>query len=327
MNRKRIRNAIVVVISALLGALLGSVVGNLLNRQLLSIAVGVLTGVPLGLAIATRRWQWVGVAAVADVLLLLLITGQWIALGLALIIAAATFFCSACALSEFYGGNELAALHDHLSLIFRGVSETHEIEGGKLIPPSKAKKKTGPRKIKIPPGNAVVLLRHRSSSKRLPHGIPDPIPPHLLDVQGPKVGECVASASERVIATFDLREKHNSYSLDMVQTSNGIAVTVRVAVTSCLDVREAARQGDIELSSLEKDHLRHLAMTVSDWEPIMKSALENSLRLAIGLVPAILLLSGQSYPMVERCVLSASNARLNPQGIRVSHVTIEGTQR
>ena len=102
---------------------------------------------------------------------------------------------------------------------------------------------------------------------------------------------------------------------------------MRVAVTSCLHIREAARQGDVELSADEKDSLRRLAMTASDWDTTVKSVVENSVRVSIGGIPATPLLSGQGYPMVERRILALSNARLHPQGIRVCQVTIEGTQR
>jgi len=317
MSQSKVGRIAVIAVSTCVGIGLGLLVGNALKQELLvaAVAIGALTGTPIGVAIALSDRKWVTIALILDLWVLSYVNGQWIGLGLAIAVAGLALYTAAIVTRDMFGAsNDLDALWKQVLLIFHWTHGLQEIDGGKTVMPSKSGRLLGPQHIKIRPGNAIVLAKGRKPESGC-----------WLDVIGP--GDFTSGVGDYVAAVFDLRKKQKLFAFESVQTADAVQVAVQIEVYYMLNVRQAVCQGDQGINDDEKQLLRDIAVVSFDWDTATKCAVENSVRNVIGRTQSEQLLKGQSLERLGRQIRQHALRTTLGQGIFLHSLIIHSAQK
>lgn len=317
MNQSKVGRVAVIAVSTCVGIGLGLLVGNILKQDLraVAVAIGFLTGTPIGLAIALRNGKWLAIAFILDMWALSYVNGRWIGLGLAVVITVLTLYVAAAVTRDVFGAvSGWDAMWKQVQLIVGWVHGLQEIDSGKTVAPNKSGRLLGPQHIKVRPGNAIVLAKSHKPGSGC-----------RLEVIGP--GDFTSGVGDYVAAVFDLRERQKLLSFESVQTADAVQLSVQVEARYALNVSQGACQGDKELKVPEQRTLRQMAVSSFDWDIATKDAVENSLRGVVGRVQADQLLKGQRLAYFSHHIHHRAHRQLIGQGISLRSVTIIGAHK
>lgn len=164
-----------VAISVLLITLVGASIGSWVDQQrpnaleipaaIVGIVAGIMFGFALGLYIVHQRRRWIAVAALATFLLFVLVTGGLSSTALAIASIVVTFVVTAGVLRDLYGGSEVAAIKNQLSIMTSIRGGFVVVQGGKIVVPSTPPPHLGPKLVIVRPGNLVVMINGGSVSR------------------------------------------------------------------------------------------------------------------------------------------------------------------
>ena len=233
------------------------------------------------------------------------------------------FLFSARILKDFYGGDESGALAHQLQLALGRIRGVQEIDNGQIVAPKGSERMIGPLHLRIRPYNAVVVAsthqgKNEAGQDQQEH---DQLPRYKTDVFGP--GNCTTRPLDYIMAVYSLREKQQASLFQGVGTQDGKIVSTQISVRYSLDVRDEAKDGSSGLSEEEQRTIYRFAVSGIDWEAVMKSALESSVRQVFGATLASAVLTGQQFDWYEERIAGLANQRMHHRGVSVLQVVIE----
>ena len=234
-----------------------------------------------------------------------------------------TFLYSARILKDFYGGDESGALAHQLQLALGRIRGVQEIENGQIVAPKGPERMIGPIHLRIKPYNAaVVASTHRGKNEAgLDQQGHDQPPRYKTDVFGP--GNYTTRPLDYIMAVYDLREKQQAFLFQGVRTQDGKIVSTQLSVRYSLNVRDDAKNGNSGLCEEEQRTIYSFAVSGIDWETVMKSALESSVRQVFGATLASAVLTGQQFDWYEERIAGLANQRMHRRGVSVLQVVVE----
>jgi hypothetical protein len=322
------------LIAAVIGAIAVAALAKLLAMDNINFWVGVGMGaliLPTFVLIYLGQIRWAAGSFLAFTVLALVAEGisagpVAVFFGASCILAGSilALFFSADILGRFYGGDASTALANHLQLAVGRIREVQEIDNGRIVVPKDGEAIVGPTQLKIKPYNAAVVMstyRDRRKTVKNQQDSGQSRPRYETDVFGP--GDFTTRPLDRVIAVYDLREKRQPLVFNQVRTQDGKMVNVQLGVKYSLDVRDDAKDGHSNLNVDERRAIYSFAVSRIDWEAVMKSALESSVREILGATLAPALLAGQQLDWYEQRIAELAAKKLHNSGVRISQVIIE----
>lgn len=225
-----------VAISVLLVTLIGLGIGTWADDQwpnalgipavVVGVGAGIMFGFALGLYIVHQRRRWIAVAALATFLLIVLVSGGVGSTVLAIASIVLTFVVTAGVLRDLYGGSEIAAIKNQLSIMTSIRGGFVVVTGGKIAVPSTQPPHLGPKLVIVRPGNLVVMINGGAISR----------------ICGPSV--FMSKNFEYVGDVIVIEKQTKTLSIGEVVTADIDPVTVQVRYNYGVKISEATIRGE-----------------------------------------------------------------------------------
>lgn len=273
---------------------------------LIGAIIGAVYGLPIGLLIELKRFQWLIVF-----LLMLLVPAaglfHWAAPLFLLAVIVATVYMASHIMAPLFGGVTRDAFI-HLAKLNLGIWRGfHIIEDGDTAFPKGGGRSLGPLLAILRPNN-VAVMEGGTTQPRV--------------IVGPKIG--LTERFEFVKQIFDLKPTSKQMVFKGCLTSDGSEVDITIKSLAGLNISDQTRREPEKITSYESTFLHKLHMDMPDWEAHFASKLEQATRQIICKYTMMDLQSNVDSDAIALNIQRYLNSKLTTiWGIKTLELTIE----
>ncbi|MBK9091829.1 MAG: hypothetical protein IPM84_03455 [Anaerolineae bacterium] len=239
--------------------LTGLFIGGVTRHVVPGMLAGILVGIPIALAIATRKISLATASLVGFVLVAtLIILGRQAFIGAALV-SSVTFLVTNILMADelrgLFGGSLLRALKYQIDAALGASGDPQVVHPDGSVRPVNSEKTPGPRVVVLRPGAAAVFEKPGCTSR----------------ISGP--GVLLIDPLEWLVATYSLSPVEKTITLNDVLTENWDFCTVTLDVRFSVSLHPDVASGRVPFSQSDKDVIQKLNAASPRWEKTEKRVL------------------------------------------------------